>query len=119
MSAGRYGWLSGNIEDLAEAIERVALSNTLNRATDILQEGINSNAELLREYKHARPDMLPQMATYLHQEDSIQTTRMAVAIIANAFVFQTMTYHHLEGFSSKIMVHFLLGLGSVGKIYWI
>ncbi len=85
----KQGWLSGNIDNLAEAIESVALSVTITKATDILQNGIDTGASMLRSYQTERPDMLPEMAKFLYQSDSPQTTRMAVAIITNAFVFQT------------------------------
>ena len=83
------GWLVGNLDALAEAVEHVALSETrLAAAADILESGIRSGAELLRSGKASHPEMLNAMAAKLHQEDGEQTTRMAVAIIANAFVFQ-------------------------------
>jgi len=82
------GWLSGNLDNLAEAIESVALSVTLTKATDILQNGIDTGTYMLRSFRLERADMLPQMAEFLFQSDSQQTTRMAVAIITNAFVFQ-------------------------------
>ena len=83
------GWISAGLDQLAEAIEHAALSETrLADAADTLQEGIIGGAEMLRGHLADRPNMFTRMAGILHQEDGEQTTRMAVAIIANAFVFQ-------------------------------
>ncbi|MCY3878811.1 MAG: hypothetical protein OXF74_06485 [Rhodobacteraceae bacterium] len=83
-------WLSGGIDQVAEAIEHGALSKTrLARASLVLQEGVEGGAALLRSHLTLRPDMFINIGRILHQEDSVQTTRMAVAIIANAFVFQS------------------------------
>ena len=85
----RRGWLSGGVDQLVESVEHAALSETrLAEAVAALEEGIRDGAGLLRNHRTTRPDMFTQMGTILHQEDSVQTTRMAVAIIANAFVFQ-------------------------------
>ncbi|MCY4542146.1 MAG: hypothetical protein OXB95_07090 [Rhodobacteraceae bacterium] len=84
-----YGWLSGGLENLADAIEYAALSNTrLTAATDTFEEGISNGAAYLRQYVDSRPNVFQNMEIVLHQTDCEQTTRMAVAIIANAFVFQ-------------------------------
>ena len=84
------GWLAGTVDQLALAIEHAALSETrLTQAADTLQEGIIDGAALLRARREAHPGIFPRMADILHQEDGEQTTRMAVAIIANAFVFQS------------------------------
>ncbi len=82
------GWLRGGISDLATAIEHVAQAETINIAANILERGIEDGERLLRVNQTNHPQMLPEMARLLHQEDSVQTTRMAVAILANAFVFQ-------------------------------
>ena len=84
------GWLSGGMDQLAEAIEHAALSETrLAAAAQVLQDGVAGGAALLRSHLTLRPDMFTRMGRILHQEDSVQTTRMAVAIIANALVFQS------------------------------
>ena len=86
----REGWLSGSIDQLAEAIEFAALSETrLNAAADALEEGILGGAENLEGHRSLRTDPFVQISELLHQEDGTQTVRMAVAIIANALVFQS------------------------------
>lgn len=83
------GWLSGGLDRLAELIEHASLSETrLTEAADVLESGISNSAAFLRNHRTTRPDMFTQMSQVLHQEDGLQTTRMAVAIVVNAFVFQ-------------------------------
>ena len=82
------GWLVGGIDDLATCIENVAMSERLlAEGTHILEQSIGEAAEKLRET--AGTNALAQMANSLHQEDGEQTSRMAMAIVANALVFHT------------------------------
>ncbi len=84
------GWLSGGMDDLARAIEGVSLSERLvAEGLTILEQGVRQAAHILRAdaAAHSRAG-LDAIARLLHQEDSEQTSRMAMAIIANA-----MTYH--------------------------
>ena len=82
------GWLSGSIDDLAACIENVALSERLlAEGTQILEQSIGEAAGKLRET--ASIQVLEKMAQSLHQEDGEQTSRMAMAIVANALVFHT------------------------------
>ncbi len=82
------GWLTGNIDDLAAFIENVSLSERLlAEGTQILEQSIGEAAGKLRET--ASIHALEKMAQSLHQEDGEQTSRMAMAIVANALVFHT------------------------------
>ena len=82
------GWLTGSIDDLAACIENVALSERLlAEGTQILEQSIGEAAGKLRET--ASIQVLERMAQSLHQEDGEQTSRMAMAIVANALVFHT------------------------------
>ena len=82
------GWLTGSIDDLAACIENVALSERLlAEGTQILEQSIGEAAGKLRET--ASIQVLEKMAQSLHQEDGEQTSRMAMAIAANALVFHT------------------------------
>ena len=79
-------WLSGNVDDLADAVEHISLSERrIATSMRILQQCIDDGAGYLRS--NVPPPVLQKIATALHQKDSEQTTRMAVAIITNAFVF--------------------------------
>ena len=82
------GWLDGSIDDLASCIENVSLSERLlAEGTHILEQSIGEAAGKLRET--AGSHALENMAQSLHQEDGEQTSRMAMAIVANALVFHT------------------------------
>ena len=82
------GWLAGSIDDLASCIENVSLSEQrLAKGAYILEQSIGEAAGKLREA--AGTHVLEDMAESLHQEDCEQTSRMAMAIVANALVFHT------------------------------
>ena len=82
------GWLVGSVDDLASCIENVSLSERLlAEGTQILEQSIGEAAGKLRET--AGTHALENMARSLHQEDGEQTSRMAMAIVANALVFHT------------------------------
>ena len=85
------GWLRGGIDDLAGLIEQVALSERrIAEGMRILEEGVSQAAKLLRiGLQNDRPDVLTKMAAALHQEDGEQTSRMAMAIVANALTVHT------------------------------
>lgn len=82
------GWLSGGIDDLAGFVELATLSERLVvTGTLALERGVAAAARLLREEDGRRS--LERMAAMLKQEDGEQTSRMAMAIIANALMFHT------------------------------
>ena len=80
------GWLEGRIDDLAACLEIVSLSEQkVRQGADTLQAGIAAASDSLR--RTAGEGTLEKMAARLHQKDHEQTSRMAMAIIANALVF--------------------------------
>ena len=85
------GWLSGGIDDLAGLVEQVALSERrIAEGMRILEEGVGQAAAILRSnLEDDRPGVLEQIAEALHQEDGEQTSRMAMAIVANALTVHT------------------------------
>ena len=84
------GWLDGNVDDLAACIELAALSeNRVARGMQILEAGIHQAAGKLRDACADAPDTLEAIAQELHQKDGEQTSRMAMAILANALTFQS------------------------------
>ena len=84
------GWLEGDAGDLAGYIELAALSeNRIARGMAILELGIEQAANRLRDACVDAPDTLEWIATELHQKDGEQTSRMAMAIVANALTFHT------------------------------
>ena len=87
----RHGWLIGGVDDLASLIENASISErVVAQSLDILEDGIHAAAVRLRGATFDRPDVNASVAEALHQEDGEQTSRMAMAIIANALTFHTM-----------------------------
>ena len=79
-------WISGKIDRLTDAIEYISLSERrLQIGANILEEAIEGIAEVLR--READRSTLESIADCLHQKNSEQTVRMAVAILLNAVVF--------------------------------
>ena len=84
------GWLDGSVDDLAACIELAALSeNSVVRGMQILEAGIHQAGGKLRDACADTPDTLEAIAQELHQKDGEQTSRMAMAILANALTFQS------------------------------
>ena len=79
-------WLEGSVDDLADAIEYLSLSERqLAIGTETLEKVVRNAAGLLAE--HAGDISLAQIAKDLHQEAGKQTERMAAAMCVSAFVF--------------------------------
>ena len=79
-------WLEGGVDDLADAIEWLSLSERrLARGTEALEEVVRNAAGLLA--RHAREGSLARVARDLHQGVGEQAERMAAAICVSAFVF--------------------------------
>ena len=82
------GWLAGSVADLADMVRLVSVpQRAVDRATNTLQEGIDSAAKLMDEMNETRPAITPSIARLLGMTNVPQTRRMACAIIANAMVF--------------------------------
>ena len=85
------GWVRGGVDDLAAVIESASISErVVARSLDLLETGIADAAVRLREAAADRPAVNERIAATLRQEDGEQTSRMAMAIVANALTFQTM-----------------------------
>ena len=79
-------WLEGGIDDLADAIEYLSLSERqLARGTAVLERVVSQVA--YRLFQRAGDTALTKIARTLHQEPGEQTRRMAAAIFVSAFVF--------------------------------
>ena len=82
------GWLTGNIIDLSLLVQAATIPPFLiDEAANLLEIGVNQAAGLLEEYTTTHPGSIQRIADELQQQDSIQTRRMATAILANAFMF--------------------------------
>ena len=85
----KEGWLAGGIDDLAACIEYASISErSVAEGTEILERGVRAAARQLRDFaKCEKTNTLDRIAGVLHQEVGEQTTRMAMAIVANAMTF--------------------------------
>ncbi len=104
------GWLEGGLDDLANCIETVALSERrVATGVKILEMGVSQAAGYLQF--HAPAYVLDQLAQKLHQQEGEQTTRMAMAILANAVIFHL----RLARLHEKIhpLVHYKNELGTI------
>ncbi len=87
----RSGWLRGGIDELADCIEQVSLSEQrIDRGAEILERAVRNTARTLQAATQDRsPEVLRKLADCLRQEEGEQTTRMAMAILLNALIFQS------------------------------
>ena len=87
-----HEWLDGDMDDLADAIEYLSLSERqLALGTEILERVVSQAAYRLAE--RAGDTALERIAGILHQELGEQTERMAAAICVSAFVFHAAIEH--------------------------
>lgn len=91
------GWLEGGIDDLADFVENVAVSEQMiQEALDHFTSAINAAASRLNGLRLASRTEA-KLGAVLHQAPGEQTTRMAMAILLNAMVFQsTVAANHDE-----------------------
>ncbi len=86
----KAGWLVGSVADIANAIGVGSLPITkIEEASQILENGVDSAGRLVDIAISERPEIGKQMEKILYQESCPQTTRMAMLIIGNAFIFQS------------------------------
>jgi len=85
------GWLQGGIDDLVALIENALVSERLiAESLEVLEGGVNAAAAQLMRDTYDKPAIIPNLAALLHQSEGPQTTRMAMAIVANALTFHTI-----------------------------
>ena len=83
------GWIEGGIDDLVGFIERTALSESvIAQGMARLELAISQSTFIVRSDDTPYLDTNKKISELLNQKDSEQTTRMAMAIIANAISFQ-------------------------------
>ncbi|MDD9822990.1 MAG: hypothetical protein OXU98_08940 [Gammaproteobacteria bacterium] len=87
----RSGWLQGGVDDLVALLENALVSERLIAdSLEILEGGVNAAAARLIAATHDKPAVISNIAKLLHQSEGPQTTRMAMAIVANALTFHAM-----------------------------
>jgi len=95
----RTGWINGTVDDLAGFCERISLNqHLLKTAVDLLERTVDSTADNFRSaLGSSGQKVLDDIAKALHQADHPQTSRMAIAIIANALLFQSAIEGRQQG----------------------
>jgi len=82
------GWLAGGLHELSILAQSATMPSFLvDEAATTLEVGVNAAANTLIEVQSKHPNTASRIAEELQQQDSIQTRRMAMAILVNAFVF--------------------------------
>ena len=86
----KKGWLKGSVSDIATAIHVGATPiSKINAAADLLEARIEIAAKQLEDAISERPSIGEEIEEILFQKSGKQTSRMAMLIITNAFVFQS------------------------------
>ena len=84
----RNGWLRGNVSDLSILIQSASLPPAvIEEAANKLESGVKAAASLLADMAVGHPGAIKKICEQLCQQDSEQTRRMAMTILANALVF--------------------------------
>ena len=84
------GWLSGSVADIATAIRvRATPISRIDAAADLLEKRIETAAQQLEAAIKERPSIGAEIENILFQKTGEQTSRMAMLIVTNAFVFQS------------------------------
>ena len=88
------GWLTGSVADIATAIRVGAMPiSKIDEAVQTLKNGVNHAAVRAEQSIQERPDIGNRIAEILVQDPGKQTIQMAMLIIGNAFVFQSLLAH--------------------------
>ena len=87
----KTGWLSGSVADIATAIRvRATPISKIDAAADLLEKRIETAAQQLEAAIQERPSIGAEIEAILFQKAGEQTSRMAMLIVTNAFVFQSV-----------------------------
>lgn len=90
------GWLKGSIADLSVVAQAATVPPAIvEAAADQLMLGVQQGAGQLAGIEKKFQPALDRIAKALCQEDSEQTRRMAVTILANAFMFHVSFFLRL------------------------
>ena len=85
------GWLRGSVADIATAIRvRATPISKIDAAADLLEKRIETAAQQLETAVKERPSIGAEIEAILFQKAGEQTSRMAMLIVTNAFVFQSV-----------------------------
>src|SRR5947208_304538 len=108
--AWHAGWVLGNVADLSILAQSASVPpDVIEAAATQLVEGVSDAAGLLEDMVKAHPAAVHKISEALHQEDGSQTRRMAMTILANAFVFHDNLVGGPDGLSTVRSLEELLG----------
>ena len=82
------GFIEGGIDDFVSFVEQTALSEKImDDGMELLEKSIRAASNIVQKSKSTAVDTHRALAEILQQEEGEQTTRMAMAILANAVSF--------------------------------
>ena len=82
------GYIEGRIDDFVSFVEQTALSEIImTKGMEVLENSISIAANIIQRDSHPAVNTQKDLAALLNQVESEQTTRMAMAILANAVSF--------------------------------
>ena len=82
------GYIEGGIDDFVTFVEQTALSESImSKGMEVLENCISVAANIVQRDNHPAVSTHKKLAALLNQEQGEQTTRMAMAILANAVSF--------------------------------
>ena len=89
------GWISGTVADLCLVCQSMTIPPpVVEAAADRLVQGVSDTAFLLSDAAREYQAALDEIAALLHQEERLQTRRMAMTIVANALIFHASLAGH-------------------------
>jgi hypothetical protein len=110
------GWLTGSIANLSLLAQSASVPpDIIDKAADQLVDGVSEASGLVGEVAHAHPGAMQEICKELRQHDDEQTRRMAMTILANAFVFQETLARGPGQLSQVLSVEELRGSGTLTK----
>jgi hypothetical protein len=82
------GWISGSASDLSNLAQFASVPpDVIDKAASVLAEGVSDASGMLAEMARTHAGAIHKVSAELRQEDGEQTRRMAMTVLANAFVF--------------------------------
>jgi hypothetical protein len=91
----KAGWISGSMSDLCLVCQSMTIPPPIvNEASNRLVLGVSDAAGILSDLASEYRGALDGIAVLLHQEERVQTRRMAMTIVANALVFHASLVGH-------------------------
>ena len=101
------GWLRGSLQDLALlAQQAMRPSEEIDKLAEILERDIELARRIFTEaYPPDHATIAALFAEHLRLEDGPQTRRMAMAILANALIFQQSLAPRLDGVRTPLQLY--------------